>query len=88
MQAFVEYMITQLVDFPAEVEIKAEEQAGAVHYEVKVNPQDMGKIIGRRGVTINALRSLLTAGAAKKGIRCNLSVVDLQSMKDRGLDNG
>jgi len=86
MQAFVEYVIGQLVDFPDEIEIKVTEQNSATHYEVTVNPQDMGKIIGKKGVTINAIRSLLTAGASKKGVRCNLSIIDQQDNGSRGSD--
>ena len=37
---------------------------------------DVGRVIGRQGVTINALRSLLLAGSAKKGLRCTLEIVE------------
>jgi predicted RNA-binding protein YlqC (UPF0109 family) len=36
----------------------------------------VGKIIGRQGMTINAIRSLLLAGSAKKGLRCTLEIVE------------
>ena len=39
-------------------------------------PQDVGKVIGRQGMTINAIRSLLLAGSAKKGLRCSLEIVE------------
>ena len=45
-------------------------------YELRVDPQDVGKIIGRQGVTINAIRSLLLAGSANKGLRCTLEIVE------------
>ena len=38
--------------------------------------QDVGKIIGRQGMTINAIRSLLLAGSAKKGMRCTVEIVE------------
>jgi predicted RNA-binding protein YlqC (UPF0109 family) len=41
-----------------------------------MNPADVGRIIGRDGVTINAIRSLLTAGSAKKGLRCSVEIVE------------
>jgi predicted RNA-binding protein YlqC (UPF0109 family) len=47
-------------------------------YELRMNPSDVGRIIGREGVTINAIRSLLTAGSAKKGLRCSLEIVEEQ----------
>jgi predicted RNA-binding protein YlqC (UPF0109 family) len=47
-------------------------------YELRLDPQDVGKVIGRQGQTINAIRSLLTAGSAKKGIRCSVEIVEDQ----------
>jgi predicted RNA-binding protein YlqC (UPF0109 family) len=43
-----------------------------------MDPQDVGKIIGRQGLTINAIRSLLLAGSARKGLRCTLEIVEDQ----------
>ena len=43
---------------------------------LRLNPQDVGKIIGRQGMTINPIRSLLLAGSAKKGLRCTLEIVE------------
>ena len=37
---------------------------------------DVGKILGRQGVTINAIRSLLLAGSANKGLRCSVEIVE------------
>jgi len=45
-------------------------------YELRLDPQDVGKVIGRQGMTINAIRSLLLAGSAKKGERCTLEIVE------------
>jgi hypothetical protein len=45
---------------------------------LRLHPQDVGKIIGRQGMTINAIRSLLLAGSAKKGLRCTLEIVEDQ----------
>ena len=47
-------------------------------YELRLHPQDVGKVIGRQGMTINAIRSLLLAGSAKKGLRCTLEIVEEQ----------
>ena len=41
-----------------------------------MNPSDVGRIIGKQGLTINAIRSLLTAGSARKGLRCSLEIVE------------
>ena len=52
------------------------ERNGLTIYELRLNPSDVGRVIGRQGMTINAIRSLLTAGSAKKGLRCTLEIVE------------
>jgi predicted RNA-binding protein YlqC (UPF0109 family) len=78
MQAFLEYVVKGLVQKPEEVAISPVEKSGMTVYELRMNPSDEGRIIGRDGVTINAIRSLLTAGSAKKGLRCSLEIVEEQ----------
>ena len=67
MQAFLEYVVKGLVQNPDAVSITPVERGGMTVYELRLDPQDVGKIIGRQGMTINAIRSLLLAGSAKKG---------------------
>ena len=78
MQAFLEYVVKGLVQSPDEVTVTPVEKTGMTVYELRMNPSDVGRIIGREGLTINALRSLLTAGSAKKGLRCSLEIVEEQ----------
>jgi hypothetical protein len=76
MQAFLEYVIKGLVQNPEAVSITPVERDGLTVYELRLHPEDVGKIIGRHGVTINAIRSLLLAGSAKKGVRCSVEIVE------------
>lgn len=76
MQAFLEFVVKGLVQFPDAVSVKPIDRAGMTVYELRLDPQDVGKVIGRQGQTINAIRSLLTAGSAKKGIRCSMEIVE------------
>ena len=76
MQAFLEYVVKGLVQNPEAVTITPVEREGTTVYELRMDPQDVGKIIGRQGMTINAIRSLLLAGSAKKGIRCTVEIVE------------
>jgi hypothetical protein len=78
MQAFLEYVVKGLVQHPEAVSITPVEREGTTIYELRVDPQDVGKIIGRQGMTINAIRSLLLAGSARKGLRCTLEIVEDQ----------
>jgi hypothetical protein len=76
MQAFLEYVIKGLVQNPEAVSITPVERDGLTVYELRLHQEDVGKIIGRHGVTINAIRSLLLAGSAKKGVRCSVEIVE------------
>ena len=76
MQAFLEYVVKGLVEHPDAMSITPVDRAGMTVYELRLHPSDVGKIIGRQGVTINAIRSLLLAGSAKKGLRCSVEIVE------------
>ena len=76
MQAFLEYVVKGLVDRPDAVTITPVERSGMTVYELRLHPTDVGKIIGRQGTTIQALRSLLQVGSAKKGLRCAVEIVE------------
>ncbi|HEX3628540.1 MAG TPA: KH domain-containing protein [Verrucomicrobiae bacterium] len=78
MQEFLEYVVKGLVQKPDAVTITSVERSGMTVYELRLDPADVGKIIGRQGVTINAIRSLLLAGSAKKGLRCSLEIIEDQ----------
>lgn len=76
MQAFLEYIVKGLVQHPESVTVTPVEHGGATVYELRLEPSDVGKIIGRQGMTINAIRSLLLAAGAKKGQRCSVEIVE------------
>jgi predicted RNA-binding protein YlqC (UPF0109 family) len=76
MQAFLEYVVRGLVQHPDEVTVSPVQREGATIYELRLNPADVGRLIGRQGVMINAIRSLLLAGSAKRGLRCSLELVE------------
>lgn len=76
MQEFLEYVVKGLVQYPDAVSITPVQRDNATIYELRLHASDVGKIIGRQGVTINAIRSLLQAGSAKQGLRCSLEIVE------------
>jgi uncharacterized protein len=76
MQGFLEYVVKHLVDRPDAVIVTATEADGQTVYELRVHPMDIGKVIGRQGTTIHALRSLVQVGAARKGLRCTVELVE------------
>jgi hypothetical protein len=76
MQAFLEYVVKGLVHHPDEVKVTPVAREGTTIYELRLHPEDVGKVIGRQGMTINAIRALLLAGSAKQGLRCSLEIVE------------
>lgn len=83
MQEFLEYVVKGLVQKPDEVSVTQVDQGDMTIYELRMNQADVGRIIGKQGVTINALRSLLTAGSAKKGLRCSVEIVEDRPPRQR-----
>lgn len=76
MQAFIEYVVKSVVDHPEEVKIEQTDRGGTKVYQLKLHPDDIGKIIGKGGVMINAMRSLVQAASAKRGERCLIEVLN------------
>jgi predicted RNA-binding protein YlqC (UPF0109 family) len=76
MQEFLEYVVKGLVERPDAVAVTPVDRNGMTLYELRLHPTDIGKIIGRQGATIHAIRSLLQVGAAKKGQRCTVEIVE------------
>lgn len=77
MKEFIEYIAKHLVDTPegVEVEEKVPEEKKVV-LSLKVQSDDVGKVIGKQGKTAQAMRTLLTAIAAKEGKRAILEILD------------
>jgi len=76
MKEFVEYIVKNLVDNPDKVRIN---EIGGTHtliIELSVEKSDIGKIIGKKGKTINAIRTLLMSVASRNGIRVTLEILE------------
>jgi uncharacterized protein len=75
-QQFIEYIVKSLVGNPDAVEIKRTIDEKGVLLELTVDPQDLGRVIGKRGAGAQALRTLLRALGTKNDARYNLKIVD------------
>ncbi len=69
-------IVRALVDNPDAVEVRPLERNGATMIEVRVAPEDMGKIIGKQGRTVRALRALIQAASAKQKHRYVLEIIE------------
>ena len=76
MRDAIEMIVKALVDDSETVDVREVEQRGATLIEVRVAPNDIGKIIGKQGRTIRALRSLARIGGTKKNRRYLLEIVE------------
>lgn len=77
MKEFIEYIAKQLVDHPENVVIEEKvDDEKKVALNLKVGREDIGKVIGKKGKTAQAMRVLLTAVAAKHGKRATLEILD------------
>jgi len=75
-QQFIEYIVKSLVSYPDEVVVERILDERGVLLELSVNPEDLGRVIGKRGVTAQALRTLLRALGVKNEARYNLKIVN------------
>ena len=78
MQSLIETVVKNLVDKPDEVNVEAVESDQTIIYELTVGDGDYGKVIGKKGRNVSALRTILFAINAKEGgKRARLEVIDV-----------
>jgi len=71
---FLEYIVKTLVDHPDDVKVDRSVDEMGVLLTLKVNPEDMGQIIGRQGATVRAIRNLVRIVGLKAHARVNLKI--------------
>src|SRR5688572_26576488 len=75
-QQFVEYVVKSLVGNPDAVQVERRIDEKGVLLELTVDPEDLGRVIGKRGATAQSLRTLLRALGTKNEARYNLKIID------------
>jgi uncharacterized protein len=75
IKTLIEYLVTNLVDEPEHVEITAVPGEETVTYEVRVGPNDLGKVIGKQGRIANALRTVAKASAMKNKQKVYVEII-------------
>lgn len=75
-QQFVEYVVKSLVSQPDAVKIERRIDEKGVLLELTVDPEDLGRVIGKRGANAQSLRTLLRALGTKNDARYNLKIID------------
>ena len=76
MKELIEYIVRALVDHPDDVRVSEIDGEKTVIFELRCHKEDVGKVIGKSGKTVGAIRTLLSTAAAKQNRRAMLEVVD------------
>ena len=76
MKEFLEFVIRQLVEFPDEAILSEIPNDKMIVFRLQMRQTDVGRIIGRNGQTIQAIRALLASSAARHGQRATLEIVE------------
>src|SRR5438552_15559100 len=76
MKQFLEFVIRQLVEFPDEMMLSEIPSGKTTIFRVQLRQSDVGRIIGRNGQTIQAIRALLASSAARHGQRATLEIIE------------
>jgi predicted RNA-binding protein YlqC (UPF0109 family) len=76
VKQFLEFVIRQLVEFPDEMMLSEIPSGKMTIFKVQLRQSDIGRVIGRNGQTIQAIRALLASSAARHGQRATLEIVE------------
>ena len=76
MQEFLEFTLRELVDYPEEMVLVKVDAPKKTLFKLRLRQSDVGKVIGKQGHTIIALRNLLNAAAARHGEKAMLEIVE------------
>jgi predicted RNA-binding protein YlqC (UPF0109 family) len=76
MQAFLEFVLRQLVDHPDDVLITHEEAPKKITFHVRLQKSDIGKVVGKHGQTLTAIRNVMNAAAGRRGLRVGVEIVE------------
>ncbi len=78
MEEFLEFVVRQLIEFPEEMVLTRVDAPRKVTFHLRLRQTDVGRVIGKHGHTIAAIRDLLSASAARHGQRASVQIVEDQ----------
>lgn len=77
MKKALEYIVTSIVDEPDKVIINEQEDQEMINFSIAVAPSDMGKIIGKNGKVIRAIRNIIKISAIKQNKKINIALAEI-----------
>ena len=78
MKEFLEFVVGELIDHPEEIVLREEDRGGTSYYLLELPSPEVGKVIGKQGHTIRAIRNLMAATASRQDKRVALEIVERQ----------
>jgi predicted RNA-binding protein YlqC (UPF0109 family) len=75
LRQLIEHIVRVLVDDPSTVSVAEVKGENMIVYELRVSPEDVGRVIGKGGRTANAIRTLLRAASGRRGMRAGLEIL-------------
>ena len=75
MQDVLEFVLKNITTVPDDIKIEVQDEAGTTNYLITVNPADVGRIIGKEGKVIKAIRTIMRVIAIQRGVHVRVSVV-------------
>jgi uncharacterized protein len=79
MKKALEYIVSQIVENPDKVEITEQEDQGMTNFTITVDPSDMGRVIGKNGKIIRAIRNVIKISAIKQNKKINIALSEIPS---------
>ena len=76
MELFLKYVLSQLISFPDELVILKEESPKKIVFSLRMRQTDIGKVVGKHGQTIAAIRNLLSAVSARQGEKIFVEILE------------
>ena len=76
MRYFLEFVLQRLIDHPDDVDLRQIEEERHLTFQVSVHPDDLGKVIGKNGRTINAIRGMLNAAGSRNDLRVTVELFE------------
>jgi len=76
MQAFLEFVLRHLVDYPDDVLVTHDEGPKKVVFKLQMRKSDIGKVVGKHGQTLTAIRNVMNAAASRRGQRVAVEIIE------------
>ncbi len=88
MQEVLEFILKNITTVPDDVKIEVQDEEGTSNYIVTVNPVDVGRIIGKEGKVIKAIRTIMRVIAIQRGVHIRISVVSENGLQENAAPEG